>query len=428
MTPARALLTDLFEAAVAAAQPAICLPPHLPARPSGAGRLVVLALGKAAPGMALAAAQAYGPDIAGLVIAPHGVGVPDLARFAGLQVIRARHPVPDEGSLAAGQAALALADGLRAGDTLLALISGGGSSLMVAPVPGLALADKQAINARLLASGLPIGAINAVRQRLSLVKGGQLAERAAPAQVVTRVISDVPGDDAALIASGPTVLPRTKPQADGAAILAQAGIDLPAGVRLTVPPHPARGIGQDVAVIASADLSLAAAEKLARARGWAVTNLGGALEGDASGLAARHATLATSLASGSVILSGGEASVQTGPQAGRGGRNLTWLLALAIALDGAPGVHALACDTDGIDGTSPAAGALITPETLARARAAGLDACAMLAAHQSHAFFEALGDLVTTGPTGTNVNDFRVIIALHRQQPPELISGPQTRR
>jgi glycerate 2-kinase len=417
VTPARALLTDLFEAAVAAAQPAICLPLHLPARPPGAGRLVVLALGKAAPGMALAAAEAYGLDTAGLVIAPHGVGGQDLSRYPGLRVIRARHPVPDEGSLAAGQAALALADGLRAGDTLLALISGGGSSLMVAPVPGLTLADKQAINAQLLASGLPIGAINAVRQRLSLVKGGQLAARAAPARVVTRVISDVPGDDPALIASGPTILPSAGPGTDGAAILAAAGIVLPSGVSLAAHPLPAHAVSapevhQDVAVVASADLSLAAAASLARARGFAVTNLGGALEDDAVHLAGHHAALATGLAAGSLILSGGEASVQTGGRAGRGGRNLAWLLALAIALDGRPGVFALACDTDGIDGTSPAAGAVITPDTLARARAAELDPSGLLAGHQSHALFEALGDLVITGPTGTNVNDFRAIVSL----------------
>jgi hydroxypyruvate reductase len=315
-------------------------------------------------------------------------------------LIEAGHPTPDRNSVGAGEAALALARALGPGDLLLAVLSGGGSSLLALPAPGVGLEEKQAVTRALLAAGASIGEINIVRKHLSAIKGGRLAAAAAPARVETWILSDVPDDDPALVASGPT-LPDRSTVEEARAVLTRCGIAAPP---LAESPLVEPGA---VRILATADDALGAAAEEARARGYAVTSLG-QLEGEARALGHSHAALAYP-SPRRAILSGGETTVTVRQPGGRGGRNLEYLLGLAIALNGASGVSAIAADTDGIDGTGPAAGAMLFPDTLARAQALGLDPADHLDRNDASSFFEAIGDLVVTGPTFTNVNDFRAI-------------------
>ena len=406
----RDLLRSLFEAAVAAADPANVVPPHLPSPPPG--RTLVLAAGKAAASMARAVEQCWPNDIEGIAVTRYGHGV-DCRR---IEVVEASHPLPDEAGQDAASRFLAAAADLGCDDLLLFLLSGGASALLVEPQPGLNLDDKRAINRALLEAGAPIGEMNCLRKHLSAVKGGRLAATAAPARVVTLAISDVPGDDPAVIGSGPTSADPTS-CAGALAVADRYEIGLPESARTALeqgrwetvkPGDPCLARNEYVIVARSAD-ALAAVEARARTMGLDVVNLGANLQGEARDLGAAHAELARRHAPG-VLISGGEATVATNAPCGTGGPNLEYLLALALALDGAPNVHAIACDTDGIDGSEDAAGAFIGPDTLARARAAGIDPRDMLARHDSHEVFRKLGDLVVTGPTRTNVNDFRAVL------------------
>jgi glycerate 2-kinase len=407
---ARAVLRRMLDAAIGAADPRRVLAAHLPEKPRG--RCVVVGAGKAAGAMA-AAVEAAWPDVAlsGVVVAPYGHKVPT-RRIEGVE---AAHPVPDANSEAAGNRILAAVRGLGPDDLVLALISGGGSALMAAPAEGLSLADKQAVNRLLLRSGLDIRTMNSVRRRLSRIKGGRLAAAAAPARLVTLAISDVPGDDPAAIASGPTV-PDPSAGTDLSAVAAKLGPDLPeAAARLLLTPAGAGWPGPaDYRLIATPAMALAAAAAAARAEGLEPVMLGDAVEGESREVGAEMGMLALELerrAGPAVLLSGGETTVTlAGARAGRGGRNTEFLLSLVLGLDRRPGVWALAADTDGRDGAEDAAGAVAGPDTLARAQTRGLDARAHLDAHDSGAFFDRLGDLVITGPTLTNVNDFRAIL------------------
>jgi hydroxypyruvate reductase len=405
VTP-RALLRAMFEAAVARADPARCVPPHLPESPRG--RTYVVAIGKAAAAMARAVEDHWRGRLSGIAITRYGHGV----ACRTIEVVEAGHPLPDEAGLAAARRALAGAAALGPDDLLLALVSGGGSALLALPAPGVALADKQALTRTLLASGATIGEINCLRKHLSAVKGGRLAAAAAPARVVTLAISDVPGDDPATIASGPTV-PDPTTLADARAIVARRGIDVaPAVARALADAAnetPKPGPPTDVRIVARPRDALEAAAGIARAHGFAPVVLGDDLEGETRRLGRAHARLAARPGP-CALISGGETTVTLGPDHGRGGRNAEYLLALAVELAGRPGVHAIACDTDGIDGSEDNAGAIVGPDTLARAAAAGRDAAADLAAHDAYGFFAALGDLVVTGATCTNVNDFRAIL------------------
>ncbi len=412
---ARQLLTGLFTAAVRAADPASVLAAHLPPKP--AGRCVVVGAGKSAATMAAALEEAW-PDVPlrGAVVTRYGHAVPTRR----IRVIEASHPVPDANSEAGARALLAEVAGLGPQDLVLALISGGGSALAALPGPGLTLADKQAVNASLLACGAPIGVMNAVRKHLSAIKGGRLAAAAHPAQVVTLVISDVPGDDPGTIASGPTV-PGTPSREAVRAMVMDYGVRLPPAAAALLAGEdnlPPAFAAVDVRMIATPAMALAAAAAAASGAGVTPLILGDALEGESRELGTVLAGIARSVRSHGqplpapcVLLSGGETTVTigTGP-AGRGGRNTETLLGLAIALRGAEDIWAVAGDTDGIDGTEDAAGALVTPTTLARALAAGCDPAACLRAHDSYTLFDAVGDLLRTGPTLTNVNDFRAIL------------------
>ena len=415
---ARAALRRMFDAAVAAADPRVMLARHLPTKP--AGRCVVVGAGKSAAVMAAALEDAW-PDVAlsGLVVTRYGHEVPTRQ----IEVLSAAHPVPDANSETAASRMLETVRGLGPDDLVLALISGGGSALMALPAPGLTLADKQALNRALLASGATISEMNAVRKHLSAIKGGRLAAAAAPARVVTLAISDVPGDDPAVIASGPTV-PDPTSYADARALVARYGIDPSPQIAARLArgedetPKPGSLPHASFQLIATPAMALAAAAEAARALGLAPLILGDALEGESremgtvlAGIARSIRSHAQPLAAPAVLLSGGESTVTIGPQgAGRGGRNTEFLLALAIALQAEPGIWAAAGDTDGIDGTEDAAGAMIAPDTLARARGLGLDPRAVLAAHDSYSLFDATGDLIRTGPTLTNVNDIRAIL------------------
>ncbi len=423
----RALLLRMFDAAIQAAAPAVCVPPHLPAPPPG--RTVVVGAGKAAAAMA-AAVEAHWPagcPLSGLVVTRYGHGVGALPR---IEVVEASHPVPDAAGQVAAARILDLVQGLRADDLVLCLISGGGSSLLALPAPGVSLADKQAVNRALLRSGAGIHDMNCVRKHLSAIKGGRLAAAAAPARVVSLVISDVPGDDPSVIASGPTV-PDATTLADARAVLARYGIMPPPAVaaRLHDPaaetpkPGPAFARAQTI-TIATPQASLEAAAAAARAAGVTPVILGDAIEGEASEVARVMAGIARQCArhgqpapAPCVLISGGETTV-TVRGTGRGGRNAEFLLGLAVALDGHPGIHALAADTDGIDGTEDNAGALLAPDTLTRAAALGLNGRARLADNDGYGFFAGLGDLVVTGPTRTNVNDFRAILVADGSRSP----------
>jgi glycerate 2-kinase len=416
---ARAALRTLFDTAVAAADPRSVLSAHLPPKPTS-GRCVVVGGGKSAAVMAAALEEAW-PDVAleGTVVTRYGHAVPTRR----IEVIEASHPVPDDNSERGAKRLLERVQGLSKDDLVIALMSGGASALLAAPVPGLTLADKQAVNRSLLACGANITEMNTVRKHLSAIKGGRLAAAAAPARVVTLAISDVPGDDPAVIGSGPTV-PDATSFAQARALIARYGIILPSVVSERLArdddetPKPGSLPNVEFRMIATPMMALDAMAAKARTMGLNPLILGDALEGEGrqmgtvmAGIARSVRTHGQPLPAPAVLLSGGETTVtMTGKPTGKGGRNTTFLLGLAIALDGAAGIWATAGDTDGIDGTDDIAGALLTPDTLSRARAKGLDARAMLAAHDSHGFFEAIGDLIVTGPTLTNVNDIRAII------------------
>ena len=406
----RLLLRRLLDAALASARPAQCVPPHLPEPP--AGRTVVVGAGKAAATMARAVEDHWSGPLEGLVVTRYGHRVPT----ERIEVVEAAHPVPDAGGREAAARILSLAEGLSAEDLALCLISGGGSALLTLPAKGIELTDKQAVTGALLRSGAAIGEINCVRKHLSAIKGGRLGAACHPARVVSLLISDVPGDDPAVIGSGPTV-PDPTTFADALAVLSKYGIAEPAavirhlerGADETPKQGDSRLADAETRIVATPAMALAAAAEAAREAGYEPVILGDALEDEARALAREHARLARDTAQGVVLLSGGEATV-TVTGAGRGGPNAEYALALALALDGAPGIFATACDTDGIDGTEDNAGALVTPDTIARAHEAGEDAAARLAANDAYGFFAGLGDLVMTGPTLTNVNDFRAIL------------------
>lgn len=417
----RALLDALFDAAIRAAQPATCLPPHLP--PPTAGRTIVVGAGKASAAMARAVELAWPTDrldsLGGLVVTRYGHEV----ACDRIEIVGASHPVPDEAGRDAARRILDLARGLGPDDQLLCLISGGGSALLAAPGPGLTLEDKQTLTGALLKSGATIHEMNCVRKHLSAVKGGRLAAAAAPAKLTTLLISDVPGDDPATIASGPTV-PDSTTNADARAVFGKYGIAMPPSVEAllnepageTPKPGDACFANTDLRMVATPQLSLEAAAAAAREAGVTPIILGDTIEGESRDVALVHAGIARQVArhgqplpAPAVILSGGETTV-TVKGGGRGGRNTEFVLALAVALDGYPGIHALACDTDGIDGTEDNAGAVVGPDTLARAAAVGEDAKGRLADNDSYGFFEALGDLLKPGPTMTNVNDFRAVL------------------
>ena len=424
-TPPRQLLHDMLDAAIAAAQPALCVPRHLPSPPKG--RLVVVGAGKASAAMARAVEDHWQGPLSGLVVTRYGHAVP----CQHIEIVEAAHPVPDAAGEAAARRMLALVQGLTADDLVLCLISGGGSALLPLPLPGLSLADKQAINRALLASGASIGEMNCVRRHLSAIKGGRLAAACAPAKVVTLTISDVPGDAPSVIASGPTVADAST-CADALAILERYRITVPdavlaplrSGALETPKPGDPVFTGHTVHMIATPQQSLEAAAEAARALGITAHILSDEIEGESREVGKVHAALARAVAQRGqpfakpcVILSGGETTVTIRPQPagtprGRGGRAGEFCLGLAQALQGEAGVWALAADTDGIDGVEDNAGAIVTPDTLARGRAQGLRLDDHLDRNDAYGYFSALGDLVVTGPTHTNVNDFRVLLIL----------------
>jgi hydroxypyruvate reductase len=423
-SPLRAFLADLFRTAVAAAHPTACLPPLLPEPP--AGRLVLLAAGKAAGSMAEVAEAHYldrlripAERLSGVAVARHGYA----RHLRQVHMIEAGHPIPDAAGVEGAQRALNLADGTGAHDLVLALMSGGASANWIAPANGVSLDDKQALTRALLRSGAVIGEINTVRKHLSRIKGGRLARHAHPAKLLTIAISDVPGDDPSAIGSGPTV-PDPTTLADARAIVARYKLEIPESVSRALndvkneSPKPGDPVfaGSKFVLAARPADALRAAQAAVRAAGYECISLGDSIEGEARDVAAAHARLARDLRSQrkrAVLLSGGELTVTIRGK-GRGGPNQEYALALAIALAGMPAVAALAADTDGTDGgsgsASDPAGASIDGESVARAEAKGLDPAAFLADNNSSAFFEALGDLLVPGPTYTNVNDFRAIV------------------
>jgi glycerate 2-kinase len=416
---ARSALRSLFDTAVAAADPRTVLARHLPPKPAS-GRCIVVGGGKSAAVMAAALEDAW-PDVRleGTVVTRFGHAVPTRR----IEVIEASHPVPDDNSERGARRLLQQVSGLTKNDLVIALMSGGASALLAAPVAGLTLADKQAINRALLACGANITEMNAVRKHLSAIKGGRLAAAAAPAKVVTLAISDVPGDDPAVIGSGPTV-PDATSFAQARALLARYGISPPDAVAARLArdddetPKPGSLPDVDFRLIATPMMALDAMAAKARTLGLTPLILGDALEGEACQMGSVMAGIARSvrvhgqpLRPPAVLLSGGETTVTMSARAaGKGGRNTTFLLGLAIALQGTEGIWAVAGDTDGIDGMDEIAGAVLTPDTLNRALAAGAEARTMLAAHDSHGFFAAIGDVIITGPTLTNVNDIRAIL------------------
>lgn len=415
----RQWLQELYRIAVAAADPTQVLARHLPQDTER--RALVIGAGKAVAAMASALEQHWAGELSGLVVTPYGHALP----CQRIEVVEAAHPVPDARGTEAVQRILARVSDLGPDDLVICLLSGGGSALLSLPAPGIALAEKQSITKALLHCGAAIGEINCVRKHLSAVKGGRLAAACVPAQLVTYAISDVPGDHPSVIASGPTV-PDPTTSRDALAILRRHDIAVPPHIVawLEGPDSETLKAGDPAFarsayhLIATPQLSLHAAASAARGAGVKVTVLGDDLEGVAREVAQAHATLALhTLAErepatrGHLILSGGETTVAVTGR-GRGGRNTEFLLSLALALDGAPGVYALAADTDGIDGAQDCAGAILTPDSVQRARQQGLDAAALLDDNDSHRFFAALDDLVVTGPTRTNVNDFRAVLIL----------------
>lgn len=412
----RSLLTALFDAAVAAADPLRALAAHLPDRPRG--RTVVVGAGKGAAQLAAAFESLWEGPLSGVVVTRYGYGCPTRS----IRVMEAAHPVPDAAGLAASAALFQAVQGLGPEDLVVALVCGGGSALLPCPPGPLALEDEAALNRALLASGAPISVMNAIRKQVSGIKGGRLAAACAPARVVSLVVSDVPGDDPAQVASGPTV-PDSGTRADARRLVETWRIDLPPRVAAWLAgdegaaPHPDDPVfaGHTVRVIASARLSLEAAAATAQAQGIPAAILSDAIEGEARDVARVHAAITREVATRNrpfarpvVILSGGETTVTLRGK-GRGGRNSEFLLALALAAETVPFV-ALAADTDGIDGSETNAGAIADGFSMARLRALGRDPAAMLAGNDAYSAFEALGDLFAPGPTGTNVNDFRAIL------------------
>jgi glycerate 2-kinase len=417
MSP-REILRRLFDVAIAAADPALCVPPHLP--PDDGGRLIVIGAGKASAAMARAVEDHWSGPLDGLVVTRYGHGVP----CERIEIVEAAHPVPDAAGERAAQRILEKVQGLNENDRVLALISGGGSALLVMPAAGITLAEKRAITTALLRSGASIGEMNCVRKHLSAIKGGRLAAAAWPASVLTLAISDVPGDDPAVIASGPTIGDPTT-AVDALKVLDFHNIAIPEALRArllsgeleTPKPGDPRLANGEFRLVASPRQMLEAAATEAHALGVTPLILGDAIEGEAREVAKVLAGMALSCRAHGypaqapcVLLSGGETTVTLKADNGRGGRNSEFLLGLALALDGTPGIHALAADTDGIDGSEDNAGAFVEPDTLARARALGVDPRQRLAGNDAWCFFAALDDLLVTGPTRTNVNDFRALL------------------
>ncbi|WP_425102144.1 glycerate kinase type-2 family protein [Tropicibacter sp. S64] len=414
----RAFLSGLFDAAVSAADPMTALAQALPDKPKG--RTVVVALGKGAAQLAAAFETLWQTPVEGVVVTRYGYAAP--CRY--LPVLEAAHPVPDAAGLAATDAVFRAVQGLSADDLVVALVCGGGSALLPAPPEGLTLEDEQALNRALLASGAPIGVMNAIRKHVSRIKGGRLAAAAAPAKVVSLVVSDVPGDDPAQVASGPTV-PDAVTASDALGYIEARNIVLPERIMRHISsdasaapvPNDAAFAGHEVKVIASARLSLEAAAARAEAQGIPAVILSDAIEGEAKDIGLMHAALAREVAlrgrpfpAPVVLLSGGETTVTLRENPGRGGRNTAFLLSLAAGIEGLPGIAALAADTDGIDGSQDNAGAFADGCSLARLRAMGRDPGDFVKAQDPYGAFEALGDLFVPGPTGTNVNDFRAIL------------------
>jgi len=417
MSAPRKLLRDMFDAAVAAAQPIVCVPPNLPPRPRG--RLIVIGAGKASAAMAKAVEDHWPGELSGFVVTRDGYGVP----CERIEIFESAHPVPDARSVEAARRMLAAVRDLTPDDVVLCLMSGGASSLLVAPIEGLTLEDKQLVNRALLKSGASIGEMNCVRRHLSAIKGGRLAAACHPAKVITLLISDVPGDQPSDIGSGPTIADPTT-CADALAVLKRYAIDLPphivqvlqSGRGESVKPDDPRLAANEVRFVATPRLALHAAAALARKESMPVHVLGDSIEGESRDVGKVMAAIALQIArhgepfaTPCVLLSGGETTV-TVRGGGRGGRNVEFLLSLAIALDGQSGIHALAADTDGVDGLEEIAGAYLAPDTLRRAWAKGINPRERLAENDGHGFFEALGDSVVTGPTLTNVNDFRAVL------------------
>jgi glycerate 2-kinase len=416
----RDLLNRMFRAAIDAAQPAHCIPPHLPPPPKG--RMLVIGAGKASAAMASAVENNWPGELTGLVVTRYGYGVP----CKRIEIIEAAHPVPDAAGMSAARRIRALVQGLAPNDLVLCLISGGGSSLLVAPLDGLTLEDKQAVNKALLRSGASISEMNCVRRHLSAVKGGRLAAACHPAKVVTLLISDVPGDNPMDIASGPTV-PDPTTCADALAIIRRYGIEVPrnvievleSGRGETVKPGDPRLANIDTRMVATPQMALEAAAQIAQEAGIPAHILGDSIEGEARDVAKVMAGIALQVAMRGqpfqppcILLSGGETTVTVRGN-GRGGRNVEFLLALGIALENRPGFHAVAGDTDGVDGQEEIAGAYLAPDSLMRAWAKGIRPKDSLDNNDGHGFFQALGDSLVTGPTLTNVNDFRAVLIRH---------------
>jgi hydroxypyruvate reductase len=413
----RALLEDLFRTAVAAADPGRAIAPHLPKKP--AGKTVVVGAGKASAQMARAFEQLWDDPVEGLVVTRYGHAAPTTQ----IEIVEASHPVPDEAGYLAARRMMAKVHGLSHDDLVVALISGGGSALLPSPGPGLSFEDEQAVTRALLASGMPIGVMNLIRNEISAIKGGRLAALASPARVATLIVSDVAGDDPALVASGPTV-PIASSRAEVRHLISLYGLELPpAAIALLAshenePPRPddPRFADNTVRIIASSALSLEAAAQHAALRGVAAHILSDSVEGEARDVAQVMAAIAREVdlrnrpfPRPAVLLSGGETTVTVRGK-GKGGRNAEFLLAFALAIDGIDGITALAADTDGIDGSEDNAGAFADGSSASRMRAAGIDPRAALANNDAWTAFHAVGDLFVTGPTGTNVNDFRAIL------------------
>ncbi|QRY65872.1 glycerate kinase (plasmid) [Ensifer sp. PDNC004] len=417
ITDPRRFLEALFTSAVAAADPEKVIAANLPARPKG--RTVVVGAGKGAAQMAAAFERHWDGPLSGVIVTRYGYAAP----CEKIEVLEASHPLPDENGLLASKRLLAEVSGLTEDDLVVALVCGGGSALLPSPPPGLTLEDEIAVNRALLASGAPISAMNAVRKHVSMIKGGRLAAAAYPAKVVSLIVSDIPGDDPALVASGPT-LADASTREDALTLIERYSLDLPAKVIAWInspdsaapSPDDPRFARNEVRLIASASVSLEAAAAEARAAGIEAIILSDAIEGEARDVGGVHAAIAREVAGRGrpftkpvVVLSGGETTVTIRGK-GKGGRNSEFLLALALGIDGAKGVSALAADTDGIDGSEDNAGAFADDTTIARLVAQRLDAAAFLQKNDSWSAFDALGDLFKPGPTGTNVNDFRAIL------------------
>jgi len=417
-TDPRSFFISLFSAAVSAADPRLVIRSHLPERPKG--RTIVIGAGKGSAQMAQAFEEAWDGPLEGVVVTRYGYGAP----CRRIEVLEAAHPVPDAAGLAGSKRLFDAVSGLTPDDLVVALISGGGSALLPSPPEGMTLADEVAVNEALLASGAPIAAMNTVRKHLSAIKGGRLALAAHPARVVSLVVSDIPGDNPAFVASGPTV-PDAATRADARDIVAAWKLDLPPAalrhldsVAADAPrPDDPRFAANTVRVIASAAVSLEAAADAARKAGIEAVILSDSIEGEARDVAGVHAAIAREIATRDrpfrkpvLLLSGGETTVTIRARGGKGGRNSEFLLALALGIDGVPGIHAFAADTDGIDGSESNAGAFADHTSATRMRAAGVDPRAAVARNDAWTAFDAVGDLFAPGPTGTNVNDLRAVL------------------